>query len=66
MKCKDCINGVEDAVTGYFGNGLYWVTGCNYLPERQKLVDADVERECEHFKAGVSEQSYGRALLTKQ
>jgi len=50
MKCRDCQYSKEDGVNSYFGGGLYWITYCQREPHRMKLVDADVERQCENFK----------------
>ncbi len=64
MRCRNCVHCAEDAVSGYFGGSLYWITHCNYLPHRQKLVDADVERECENAKTGtISSDPSDRDLI---
>ena len=39
-------------MNGYFV-GLYWTHYCNFMPHKTKLVDADVERECENFSPNV-------------
>jgi len=49
MRCKDCRYCREDGINSYFGGGLYWVNYCEYLPHKLKLVDAEVERECDNY-----------------
>ena len=48
MKCRDCSFSKEDCVSSYSGIGLYWITFCNEMPHKPKLVDPDVDRDCEN------------------
>ena len=48
--CKDCRFIGEDYLTSYSGIGTYRFAFCQLVIYALKLVDPDVERDCEAFQ----------------
>ncbi len=49
MKCKDCQHRVIDWMTAYDGRGIIEFSYCGRNMATCKMVDPDVERECDSF-----------------
>ena len=49
MKCADCEHSNEDYISGYSGSGMYRFTYCGLLCYDLRMVDPNVERDCENF-----------------
>lgn len=50
VKCRDCKFREEDYLTALHGRGIYRFAYCQRLIHDCKVVEADVERECEDFE----------------
>jgi len=50
IKCRDCKFKDEDWLTSLQGRGTYRFSYCARLPHDCKVIDPEVERECECFK----------------
>ena len=56
MKCKDCKFKAEDYMTSYSGLGTYRFAFCSLVVYDLRIVDPDVERDCEAFQEVVEEE----------
>ena len=56
VKCRDCAHFRENFITGYQGQGLYRFGYCQLLIYDCKMVDPDVERQCNDFEKKVGEE----------
>lgn len=57
VKCRDCQFREEDYMTSLQGRGLYRFSYCQVKVHDCKLVEPDIERECEDFKEKNGEVS---------
>lgn len=53
MKCRDCAHKADDYLTAYDGRGLIQFSYCNFDVTSPKMVDPDVERECDRIPEKV-------------
>jgi len=66
VKCRDCKFREEDDLTSLSGRGIYRFSYCRKLVHNCRVVDPDVERQCEDFlKREDEKQCSGRQHLTK-
>ena len=56
MKCRDCKFKAEDYMTSYSSFGIYRFAFCQLVIYALKLVDPDVERDCETFQEKRDEE----------
>ncbi len=49
MKCKDCPSVVTDFMTCFDGRGMIEISYCDFEETVGRMVDPDVERECDKF-----------------
>jgi len=59
-KCRDCRFAGEAYVSSYSGAGLYKFTYCQRLVHDCRLVEPDIERECEWFEGKDEERVTAR------
>lgn len=57
IKCRDCQFRGENYLTALNGRGLYRFSFCQRLVHDCRIVDPDVERECEDFEEEVDDAS---------
>ena len=50
VRCRDCKFCEEDWLTSLSGHGLYKFSYCQTLVHDCRVVEPDVERECEDFE----------------
>lgn len=50
MKCRDCKHRGENCITSQQGIGLFTFSYCERLPHDCKIVEPDIDRECEGFE----------------
>lgn len=51
-KCRDCKFMEENYITALNGQGLFRFAYCQRLVHDCRVVEPDIERECEWFKRG--------------
>jgi len=49
VRCRDCEFMGEDYITSLSGRGIYRFSYCQRLVHDCKVVEPDIERECEDF-----------------
>ena len=49
MRCQNCAFREVDFLTTYNGRGLIEFSYCNQDVARAKMVDPDIERECDNY-----------------
>jgi len=59
VKCRDCRFKDDNYITGIHGQGLYKFAYCQRLIHDCKVIDPDVERECEDFREKINENLPG-------
>lgn len=50
VRCKECLFCEEQWLSGLHDQGLYRFWYCSYLIHDLKMVEPELERECEDFK----------------
>lgn len=56
VKCRGCAHFNENFMVSYQGQGLYRFGYCQLLIHDCKVVDPDVERQCNDFEEKVDEK----------
>lgn len=54
MKCRDCRYRRQEYITCYDGQKLIEISACGENPVINRLVDPDVDRECEIYAAALA------------
>ena len=49
MKCADCEHSGEDYISGYSGSGMFRFYYCGLLCCDLRIVEPELERDCENF-----------------